>query len=153
MRSYAALFVGPDARLISVGPFDQPIDAAEFGTEHGTDVVKFTGMSTVQVMSPMVFERYALGQQLRTQAALAPGAERWVGEITRCDPDARYGFITSAEGRSWFFSRISDHGHDPEALMFGQQVTFTGSPSPQPNQKYPTAYSIRSLAAAAEATQ
>ncbi len=64
------------------------------------------------------------------------------GVVTRWQPGDTYGFITSADGVSWFVSRDSLHGGTTE-LPAGTPVAFTGSPKPKPGKGYPEALRVR----------
>lgn len=147
MISYLALFEGADDQRFGVGPFDTPGDAAEFGESvDEADVVVYTGYAA-RVMTPNVFGRYVAEVKLRSLEVPPAEGRRWIGEITQCRDDLPYGFITSAAGKSFFFSRVDDDGHDPDALVLGTRVSFTGSPLPSPGKRYPTAYMIRVVTA------
>ena len=145
MKRYGALFVTSNGDHFSVGPFDMPSQASEYGAAHTSEAIKFTG-ETPRIMVPVHFERYAAAEHLRTQMGMRTSEGHWIGEVTKCERGKPYGFITCASrGGSWFFSKVDDDGHDPEALKLGMQVSFTGSPHPTEENRYPRAYTIRVL--------
>jgi hypothetical protein len=143
MRGYMAVLIGPAEQRFGVGPFVTSSAAAQYGTSRDSEIVTYTG-HTGRMMLPNTFDRWVGGQELRMQEA-TPERGQWIGEITRCIRGADHGFITSAEGISWFFSRNYHDGHDPDALAVGMRVIFTGSPHPSEGKRYPRALAIRAL--------
>lgn len=140
MKGYAAPFTNSKDQHFAVGPFDTTSDAAEFGANFASDVVTFTGETSL--MTPIVFRRYATGESLRSQES-PPKDGEWVGEVTRCRDGETFGMITSVGSKTFFFSRNDDANHEQAALAPGSRVVFTGSPHPAPGKQYPQAFSIR----------
>ena len=92
------------------------------------------------VLTPVAAAR-SPGRQAPAPARLAAPARRR-GEITRWQPGDTYGFITDADGSSWFVSRDSLPEGVSE-LPEGTQVQFSGSPRPRPGKGYPEARQVR----------
>jgi hypothetical protein len=140
---YGALFEKPNGDRFNVGPFDTESEAREYAESVSTEFITFTG-ETVGMMTANFFERYTVGEKFRVQGLARTPDGHWIGEVTRIGNV--YGFIVGASrGTSWFYSKIDEDGHDPEALKLGTLVSFTGSPHPTDGNKYPRAYSIRVL--------
>jgi cold shock CspA family protein len=73
--------------------------------------------------------------------ASSPSRQARHGVITRWEPGDTYGFITSADGDSWFVSRDSLPDGVTE-LTEGTPVTFSGSAKPRAGKGYPEALRI-----------
>ena len=70
-----------------------------------------------------------------------PGRQaRRRGTVARWEPGREYGFVTGADGRSWFVSARDTPRH--ARLPPGTPVTFTGDPSPPPGKSCPAARAV-----------
>jgi hypothetical protein len=135
MPSYDAVFTDGQ-RMRTVGPFDDPAEAHEYGSARHGEQFDYLGWA----------ERTGRVELDRVAGAMQVSADQpehgWNGIVTRWAPGATQGFITDLQGRSWFISR----DHLPAglaALDEGTHVKFSGSPNPKPGKKYPQAFSVR----------
>lgn len=136
MTLYDAVF-DDGRKMRTVGPFDSPTEADEYGRAHHGEHLDYLGWAQC---TGRVELRQALGA---AQASNADEPENgWSGVVTRWDAGATHGFITDRDERSWFVSR-DDLPDQLTALDVGANVWFTGSPHPTQGKKYPRAYTVR----------
>lgn len=68
------------------------------------------------------------------------------GIIKFVDRGDRFAFIEDTDGHTWYMSPRTVPGEPREAPMeVGMGVSFSGAPRPAPGQKYPRAWSIRTV--------
>ena len=135
MTWYDAVFDDGE-QMRTVGPFDSPGEAEEYGKAHRGNRLDYLGWAERT-------GRVELDQVIGAMLTPAGQPEHgWYGVITRWDAGATQGFLTDRERRSWFVSR-DDLPGGLAAIDVGVHVWFTGSPHPKPGKKYPQAYTVR----------
>ena len=140
MSRFSPLFDDGTDVLVALGVYDTKDEAKQAGAEHATEDLRFVGLQ--RHLHEFGFrQRDAMLRQRREQRT-AENSYRWCGVVNSWKDGDDYGFITAADGTSWFLS-CKDLPPGYTSLPVNTRVTFAGPPNCPPGKPRPRAYSVR----------